>query len=91
MSPRGSRRLKQIPTLIQVERAHSVRKRQTSERLREALSQLDWAEQIDGETRFAALQAKMPELHAELNSQVSRLNVEQEKRNPQALAPAPRR
>ncbi|MEX1231505.1 MAG: ATP-binding protein [Planctomycetaceae bacterium] len=76
----GGDRLRQIPRLIDVERAHSERKRQSCTRLNEALEQLGVIDPIDGETAFAALQSRMPALQAELDEETSRLRRERDER-----------
>ncbi len=76
----GGDRLKQIPGLIAVERAHVERKRQTHGRFREALDRLELSDLIHDEATFSAVQLRMPGVQAELNAETAQLSKERDER-----------
>ena len=74
----GGDRLKQIPHLIEIERAHAARKRLTDGRYRESLSRLSIAEAVDGPVSFATLQTRIPALLVELKIELTRRGGERD-------------
>lgn len=76
----GGDRLKQIPGLIAIERAHVERKRQTYGRLREALDQLVVPEPIRDEAAFSAVQMRMPAMQVDLTAEAAALRKEHDER-----------
>lgn len=75
----GGDRLKQIPSLIEVERAHVDRKRQTFGRLSEALSLLGLTDCVQDDSGFSSIQSRMPVMLTELQEQLFGLKGDRER------------
>lgn len=74
----GGDRLKQIPNLIAVERAHAENKRKAFGHFREALNRLGETDEIGDDVSYSTLVARIPSLQAKLQTEVDQRNVELE-------------
>ncbi|MBI3861036.1 MAG: AAA family ATPase [Planctomycetia bacterium] len=73
----GGDRLRQIPILIDRERASAAAKRTTSDRFYAALAKIGCAERFEDEAQFGAFQKGLPSRRAEFEATAARLNDDQ--------------
>jgi len=74
----GGDRLRQIPSLIELEQTHADSKRTASTRFLESLAKLDISESVEIESTFSDIQNRLPTLLAGIEPEVLRLNSDRE-------------
>jgi uncharacterized protein YPO0396 len=76
----GGERLRQIPSLIQIQESQASAKRENSRRYRDALRDAGITEKILDQASFGAVQVKIPSLLLDLRQEIAKHSEERDKR-----------